>query len=192
MPRYVRAFHPGGTFFFTVALLERRRRLLTEHIDTLREVMRDVQSRRPYRIDAIVVLPDHLHCLWTLPPDDADFSSRWWAIKSGFSRRMEKNERLSETRRHKGERGIWQRRFWEHLVRDERDFERHADYIHYNPVKHGHVHRVTDWLHSSFHRYVERGVYPTGVALAMSLTWHWNDSAGGIRFAFPPYATAQP
>lgn len=83
MPRYVRAFNPGGTFFFTVALLERRRRLLTEHIDTLREVMRDVQLRQPYRLDAIVVLPDHLHCLWTLPPDDADFSSRWWAIKSG-------------------------------------------------------------------------------------------------------------
>lgn len=107
MPRYVRAFCPGGTFFFTLALLERRHRLLTEHINTLREVMRDVQSRRPYRIDAIVVLPDHLHCLWTLPPDDADFSSRWWAIKSGFSRRMEQGERLSETRQRKGERGIW-------------------------------------------------------------------------------------
>jgi len=161
MPRYVRAFNPGGTFFFTVALLERRRRLLTEHIDTLREVMRDVQLRKPYRIDAIVVLPDHLHCLWTLPPDDADFSSRCWAIKSGVSRRMAQGERLSETRQRKGERGIWQRRFWEHLIRDERDFERHADYIHYNPVKHGHVRRALDWPHSSFHRYVERGIYPS-------------------------------
>ncbi|MCE5232471.1 MAG: transposase [Mizugakiibacter sp.] len=161
MPRYVRAFIPGGTFFFTVALLERRRRLLTEHIDLLRQALADVRRARPFRLDAIAVMPDHLHCIWTLPPDGADFSSRWHAIKAGFSRGIPAGERLSERRRKKGERGIWQRRFWEHAVRDERDFERHADYIHCNPVKHGHVSRAADWQFSSFRRFVERGIYAT-------------------------------
>lgn len=159
MPRYVRAFAPGGTFFFTVALLERDRKLLAERIDDLRLAFREVRRERPFTIDAIVVLPDHLHCLWTLPPDDADFSTRWRRIKSIFSRSIERAERLSERRMHKHERGIWQRRFWEHLIRDERDFESHADYIHYNPVKHGHVTRALDWPHSSFHLYVKRGIY---------------------------------
>jgi len=159
MPRYVRAFVPGGTFFFTVALLERRRRLLTERIDTLRQCFTDVRRAKPFRADAIVVLPDHLHCIWTLPTGDADFSSRWHAIKAGFAGAIEPGERLSERRLRKGERGIWQRRFWEHTIRDERDLERHVDYIHFNPVKHGHVGRVTDWPYSNFHRFVARGVY---------------------------------
>jgi putative transposase len=158
MPRYIRAFVPGGTFFFTVAILERRRQLLTEHVDLLRNAFSAARARRPFRIDAIVVLPDHLHCIWTLPPDDADFSSRWHQVKAGFSRGVEKGERLSSRRREKGERGLWQRRFWEHTIRDERDFERHVDYIHHNPVKHGHARTAADWPHSSFHRYVAAGI----------------------------------
>jgi len=159
MPRYLRAFVPGGTFFFTVALLERRRGLLVEQVDLLRQCFSDAKAARPFHIDAIVVLPDHLHCIWTLPEGDADFSARWHAIKADFSRGIAPGERLSERRRMKGERGIWQRRFWEHTIRDERDFERHVDYIHYNPVKHGHSQRAADWPLSSFHRYVERGIY---------------------------------
>lgn len=160
MPRYIRSFTPGGAFFFTVALLERRRRLLVEHAALLRQCFSEVKAARPFRIDAVVVLPDHLHCIWTLPPGDADFSARWHAIKSGFSRGIDPGEYLSQRRRTKGERGIWQRRFWEHTIRDECDFERHVDYIHYNPVKHGHVRAAADWRLSSFHRYVEQDVYP--------------------------------
>jgi putative transposase len=159
MSRYIRALVPGGTFFFTVALLERHRHLLTDHVESLRAAFASVRAERLFTIDAMVVLPDHLHCIWTLPPDDADFSSRWHAIKTAFSRSIPKGERLSSRRIARGERGIWQRRFWEHAIRDETDFERHADYIHYNPVKHGHVRRAADWPYSTFGRYVRRGVY---------------------------------
>ena len=160
MPRYIRAFVPGGTFFFTVTLLERHRPLLTDHIDDLRVVFADAQRRRPFTIDAIVILPDHLHCIWTLLPGDADFSTRWHDIKSRFSARLPITEQLSASRIKKGERGIWQRRFWEHTIRDELDFERHVDYIYYNPVKHKHADSVLDWPYSSFHRDVQRGIYP--------------------------------
>ncbi len=159
MPQYIRAFVPGGTFFFTVTLLERRRKLLTEHIDALRAVFKAARQRRPFTIEAIVILPDHLHCIWTLPPGDADFSTRWHDIKARFATQIPGGERLSARRFQKGERGIWQRRFWEHVIRDERDYERHVDYIHYNPVKHSHVTRVVDWPYSSFHRYVRSGIY---------------------------------
>ena len=159
MPRYIRAHIPGGTFFFTVALLERKRRLLIEHIDALRKSFASVQAQRPFTIDAAVILPDHLHCIWTLPEGDADFSARWHAIKSNFSRSLPKQERLSTRRVAKGERGIWQRRFWEHVIRDDEDFARHMDYIHYNPVKHGHARTVCDWPYSTFHRLVQKGVY---------------------------------
>lgn len=166
MPQYVRAFVPGGTFFFTVALLERHRTLLVDYVADLRAVFADARRRRRFTIDAIVVLPDHLHCLWTLPPDDADFSARWHDIKARFAARIPCGERLSARRLKKGERGIWQRRFWEHTIRDERDFERHVDYVHYNPVKHGHVSAVVEWPHSSFHRYIQRGLYPADWAAA--------------------------
>ena len=159
MPRYLRAFVPGGTFFFTVTLLERSRKLLTEYIDNLRESFAKALQRRPFTVEAIVILPDHLHCIWTLPAGDADFSTRWHDIKARFSARVPRGEILSARRLQKGERGIWQRRFWEHVIRDEDDYERHVNYIHYNPVKHGHVTRVAAWPYSSFHRYVERGVY---------------------------------
>ncbi len=160
MTEYRRAWLPGGTWFFTVNLAERRgNRLLIERIDVLRKAFQSVRLRRPYRLQAIVILPDHLHCIWTLPPDDTDFSRRWSLIKAQFSRGIDKGERISESRSKRGERGIWQRRFWEHLIRDGEDFRRHVDYVHWNPVKHGHVASVADWPHSSFHDYVRRGLY---------------------------------
>lgn len=159
MPRYIRAYVPGGTFFFTVALLDRRRSLLVERIDSLREAFRQVQKQCPFQIEAIVILPDHLHCIWTLPPDEADFSTRWRRIKGIFANSIEAGEHLTERRQAKAERGIWQRRFWEHMIRDERDWAARIDYIHYNPVKHGHVTQAIDWPYSSFHRFVKVGIY---------------------------------
>jgi len=174
MTEYRRAHVPGSSWFFTVNLAQRKgNRLLVERIDVLREAFETVLARHPFHMDAVVVLPDHLHCILTLPPGDADFSTRWNLIKGGFSRALEKGERISSSREKRGERGIWQRRFWEHLIRDQEDFNRHADYIHWNPVKHGWVRRVADWPHSSFHGYVRRGVYPVdwgGNGLAELLT----------------------
>jgi putative transposase len=109
---------------------------------------------------ACVVLPDHLHCIWTLPEGDAGIANRWRQIKSTFSRALPADERRSQRRLAKSERGIWQRRYWEHLIRDERDLRNHIDDIHFNPVKHGHVARVADWPQSSFHRFVREGVLP--------------------------------
>src|SRR3989344_4781050 len=156
--RYRRAGVPGASYFFTVNLAERSRRLLVQHVDVLRAVIREVQSRHPFRIDAMVVLPDHLHAIWTLQKNDKDFSTRWMLIKIGFSRRLPAGERRNRSRAVKGERGIWQRRFWEHLIRDEKDYERHVDYIHYNPVKHGYVTCPADWPHSSIHRFITKGI----------------------------------
>jgi putative transposase len=160
--RYRRADVKGGTYFFTVNLLERNRTLLVDHVDVLRKVMREVKGRHPFQIDAMVILPDHLHAMWTMPEGDADFPKRWMLIKAGFSRRISEGEPRSASRQAKGERGIWQRRYWEHLIRDERDFAAHADYIHYNPVKHGHTCTIANWPHSTFHEYVRRGIYPAG------------------------------
>ncbi|WP_166301414.1 MULTISPECIES: REP-associated tyrosine transposase [unclassified Bradyrhizobium] len=159
MTGYRRNFIAGGCFFFTVNLADRRRRLLTENVDRLRTALRETQRRHPFTIDAIVVLPDHLHTVWTLPDGDADFSTRWRLIKTSFSRQLAGGEPVSASRAGKGERGIWQRRYWEHTIRDETDFTRHIDYVHINPVKHGLVTRVSDWPHSSFHRLVQQGVY---------------------------------
>jgi putative transposase len=157
---YRRNFICGGSFFFTANLADRRLRLLVDYIDLLRQAFRYVRRRHPFDIEAIVVLPDHLHAIWTLPEGDADFALRWRLIKSMFSRGLPAGERRSASRAQKGERGIWQRRYWEHTLRDEEDFARYADYIHFNPVKHGHVSRVRDWPYSSFHRMVRFGVYP--------------------------------
>ena len=157
---YRRNFVPGGSFFFTVNLADRRLGLLVEHVDYLRAAFRKVRQRHPFTVDAIVVLPDHLHAVWTLPEGDADFAMRWRQIKSGFSRSLPAVEQISRSRAAKGERGIWQRRYWEHTIRDEDDFIRHDDYVHINPLKHGHVRRVIDWPYSSFHRLVRLGIYP--------------------------------
>src|SRR5262249_3591874 len=135
-------------------------RLLTENIEALQKAMRETQRNHPFSIDAIVVLPDHLHTVWTLPERDADFATRWRLIKTSFSRSLAAGEPISGSRAAKGERGIWQRRYWEHTIRDEKDFERHIDYVHINPVKHGLVTRVSDWPYSSFRRMVAQGIYP--------------------------------
>ncbi|HEX7341212.1 MAG TPA: transposase [Rhodanobacteraceae bacterium] len=130
------------------------------HVDTLRAVVGKVKRERPFAIDAWVVLPEHLHAVWTLPRGDADFSTRWMLIKAGFSRALPRLEEVSASRRRKGERGIWQRRFWEHQIRDERDFASHVDYVHINPVKHGYVAKAAAWPYSSIHRYIRHGVLP--------------------------------
>ncbi|WP_029890554.1 REP-associated tyrosine transposase [Polycyclovorans algicola] len=160
MPQYTRATVPGGTFFFTVVLLDRQSQWLTTHIDALRDAFRSVRARHPFSVDAIVVLPDHFHSVWTLPPGDADFSTRMRQIKSPFSRSLPNTEQRSASQTARAERGIWQRRYWEHVIRDADDLRNHVDYIHYNPVKHGHVRQVSDWPYSSFHRYVKMGIYP--------------------------------
>jgi putative transposase len=160
MTHYRRNFLAGGCFFFTVNLADRRLPLLTENIDALRAAFRQTQRNHPFTIDAMVVLPDHLHAIWTLPEGDPDFATRWRLIKSTFSRSFASEEQVSDSRAARGERGIWQRRYWEHTIRDENDFERHVDYIHINPVKHGLVPRVRDWPYSSFHRMIVSGVYP--------------------------------
>jgi putative transposase len=160
MTNYRRNVVPGGCYFFTVAIADRRLRLLTDHVEHLRSAFRDTRMRHPFVVDAIVILPDHLHAIWTLPEGDGDFASRWRLIKSAFSRGLPRGERVSASRVSKAERGIWQRRYWEHVIRDDADLARHVDYIHFNPVKHGLVPRVCDWPHSSFHRYVERGDLP--------------------------------
>jgi putative transposase len=160
MTSYRRNLVPGGSYFFTVNLWDRRQRLLTDEIDLLRAAFRYGQSRHSFAIDAIVILPDHLHAIWTLPDGDADFAVRWRLVKAAFSRGLPPGERVSRSRAGRQERGVWQRRYWEHTLRDERDFERHADYIHFNPVKHGCVTRVIDWPYSSFHRMVGLGIYP--------------------------------
>jgi putative transposase len=126
----------------------------------LRAAFRYTRYRHPFTVDAIVILPDHLHALWTLPAGDSDFSTRWRLIKATFSRGLHLGEPVSASGSRKRERGIWQRRFWEHTVRDNGDFARHADYIHFNPVKHSYVERAQDWPFSSFHRMVRLGRYP--------------------------------
>ena len=152
MRSYKRVRIAGGLYFFTVNLAERHGNdLLTRHVADLREAFRRTRQDHPFSIDAIVVLPDHLHCLWQLPSDDDDFPTRWRLIKVRFFGCIDEGERISRTRQRKGERGSWQRRYWEHVIRGERDYQRHPDYIHLNPVKHGYVQSVKDWPYSSFH-----------------------------------------
>lgn len=160
MPNYRRAFVPGGCWFFTINLLKRRETLLVDRIETLREAVSATRQKYRFAIDAFVVLPDHLHAVWTLPPDDADFSIRWRLIKARFAKGLPKQEWLSAVRKKRGERGIWQRRFWEHLIRDEADYARHVEYCYINPVKHGLVTCVRDWPYSTFHRDVHGGIFP--------------------------------
>jgi len=160
MRTYVRSKLPGATYFFTVNLAKRHNNdLLTKHIDALRNAIRETKKAHPFVIEAMVVLPDHLHCLLRLPPDDIDYPMRWRLIKARFSQTLAREEIISASRLRKGERGIWQRRYWEHAIRDEQDMYNHLDYIHYNPVKHGHVTAHVDWPYSSFHRYVPLGFY---------------------------------
>ena len=159
MVLYRRNYVPGGTYFFAVALRNPRLSLLTDWIEELRHSVRHVLRQQPFRMDAWVVLPEHLHAVWTLPPGDADYSSRWKTIKGKFSHRIAKAG-APVKKKPDGSYDVWQDRFWEHTIRNEADFSRHIDYIHYNPVKHRHVNRVRDWPFSTFRHYVKAGVYP--------------------------------
>ncbi len=168
---YRRAWRPGGTYFFTVNCLQRQGNdLLTRHIDTLRKAIAMVKNTHPFIIHGWVVLPDHMHCVIELPENDHDFALRWRLIKMLFSRAIAANEYRSPVRKQRRERGLWQRRYWEHLIRDEADYRAHMDYVHINPVKHGLVEQVKDWPYSTFHRLVQQVVYP-------------EDWAGGVEGA---------
>jgi putative transposase len=163
MPEYRRAIIPGGTFFITLVTFNRRR-LLNDpaNVERLRQAIRDVQSARPCALDAGVVLPDHAHWLITLPDDDSDYSGRIAQIKLRFTQALPEELRNSSpnaSRARRREAGVWQRRFWEHVVRDEEDRNRLLDYIHYNPVKHGYARCPHAWPHSSFATYVGRKAY---------------------------------
>ncbi|QEH31907.1 Transposase IS200 like protein [Aquisphaera giovannonii] len=164
MPNYRRFRVPGATVFFTLVTHERRGFLADELARRcLREAIREVQKRHPFEVFAIVLLPDHVHAIWILPPGESDFSARWRYVKGQFSRSYladgGEEGTLSPSRVKRNERGVWQRRFFEHTILDERDLEAHADYVHYNPVKHGCVARPADWPYSSFHRWVDQGHY---------------------------------
>ena len=164
MSRYRRASGTGMTYFFTVVTYRRQPILCDDAIRAaLRDAIKTVRATRPFVIDAWVLLPDHLHCLWTLPEGDADFSTRWMKIKRAVSVACGKDyhrvDWMTASKLKHRETTIWQRRFWEHQIRNEDDFIRHVEYIHFNPVKHGYTQRAADWAYSSFHRYVREGVY---------------------------------
>lgn len=164
MADYRRYRVDGGVYFFTLVTRNRFRLFDSPAARTqLGNVLRDCQERWPFQIDAIVLLPEHLHTIWTLPQNDARYSQRWAWIKKEFTKAWRQSggieQRISLKRQQRGDGGIWQPRFWEHTIQNEHDFDRHFDYIHYNAVKHGHVRCPKDWPHSSFHRWVERGVY---------------------------------
>ncbi|WP_348946411.1 transposase [Chitinibacter sp. FCG-7] len=167
MSCYRRSNVAGGSYFFTV-VTERRQRILTDDVFrlALREAIHQVRRERPFQIEAWVLLPDHLHTIWTLPVGDADFATRWRLIKSAVTRSVGEHYFRStwQTRRREHKRcgTIWQHRYWEHLLKDEDDFRHHVDYVHFNPVKHGLVARACDWPYSTFHRLVAQGVYPEG------------------------------
>ena len=159
--QYRRAYVSGGIYFFTVVTANRCPLFVDQaNRRILREAFRKVRQQLPFRVDAIVLLPDHLHCIWTLTAGDADYPKRWRLIKTWFTKHCDQELRdlyLSDSK--KNNPGIWQKRYWEHLIRDEEDYRRHVEYIHYNPVKHGYVQRPWDWAYSSFRRYVRSGHY---------------------------------
>jgi len=160
--KYKRAFIPGGTFFFTVVTYNRQKLFFKpENVELLRSAFRYVMQSHPFTLFAIVILPDHIHAIWILPPQDADFSTRWRLIKTFFSRNIADKPRntISLARKNKSEQMIGQRRFWEHVIHDELDLVRHVDYIHFNPVKHGLSGSPIEWPYSSFKKFVQQGIY---------------------------------
>jgi putative transposase len=157
MVLYRRNWVPGGIFFFTVTLADRSADLLTTHANLLHACFAEIRRQRPFRTEAMVVMPDHLHTVWSLPSGDTEYPQRWRAIKAMFVRLLAR-EGIATIRNPRGEAAVWQSRFWEHTIRDDEDFERHVDYIHFNPVKHGYAKRPADWPHSSLHRYIRTGL----------------------------------
>jgi putative transposase len=162
MVQYRRNWVPGGTYFFTVTLADRSSTLLVDRVDALRDAARKARDAMPFEVVATVVMPDHLHALWTLPDGDADYATRWRLLKTYFTKSL-------------GIATPWQRRYWEHTIRDERDFANHIDYIHINPVKHGYVTRASDWPHSSIHRHIADGI----------ATSDWAAEISGAEFGEP-------
>ena len=160
MPDYRRVRIPGATYSFTVNLLDRRSDLLVTHVTEIRAAVRRVQKKWPFHADAWIVLPEHMHCLWTLPENDSDFPRRWQEIKIAFAKSLPVLEPRSPLMVRRRERGIWQRRYWEHTIRDDRDYAAHMDYIHFNPVKHGLTKSAGEWPFSTFRRCVAAGLYP--------------------------------
>jgi putative transposase len=166
MPEYRRIKIKGGTYFFTVVTLGRQPILTEDSVRAaLREGIQEVRQSMPFSIDAWVLLPDHLHTIWTLPKDDANFASRWAIIKRAVSKRCSflagNRGQVGNSRDKRSENPILQRRFWEHFIRDDVDLQRHFDYLHWNPVKHGYAKKVIDWPYSTFHRFVNKGLYPS-------------------------------
>ena len=160
MSHYRRSQQKGGTFFFTVALVNRKSNLLIEYIEHFKQAYRKVWQDYPFESVAVCILPDHVHAIWTLPDDDCNYSLRWQLIKRYFSRKFDADQMRSGSKIKHREKGIWQRRFWEHEIRNEQDLQQHMDYVHFNPVKHGYVARCAEWQYSTFHRYVRSGVLP--------------------------------
>jgi len=165
MADYRRYYVAGGTFFFTVKTA--RNVPLFRHDANARllgSVLREMKQRWPVEVLAMVLMPDHLHTIWTLPADDADYPKRWGWVKKEFTKQYlaqgGREQACSESKERNRRRGVWQRRYWEHMIRDEADLEAHFDYIHWNPVKHRYVQRVADWPYSTFHRWVRGGHYP--------------------------------
>ena len=164
MPNYRRLIIPGATYFFTIVTYQRRPWLCTEIArQTLRESINKVRKKYPFSIDALVLLPDHIHCIWTLPPGDGDYATRLRLIKDFVTKNcgddLGIDAKITRSRQKRKERNLWQRRFWEHMIRDEKDFANHCDYIHYNPVKHGLCKTPREWQFSSVHRFVAQGLY---------------------------------
>ncbi|MBG0841024.1 REP-associated tyrosine transposase [Ectopseudomonas toyotomiensis] len=161
MSNYRRARDAGACYFFTLVSHQRLPVLTDAPLRAaLRRAIERVRLHRPFVIEGWVLLPDHLHCLWRMPQGDADFGARWSMIKRLTSQAVAVPGTVSLSRSLRRESGLWQRRFWEHRIRDEDDYQRHLDYLHFNPVRHGLVPRVADWPWSSFHRLVKEGVYP--------------------------------
>ncbi len=168
MVNYRRNYQEGRVYFFTVTLKNRQSDLLVKHIDLIQNAIRDVKSTMTFKTIATVILPDHIHALWQLPIHDSDYSGRWRSIKSQFTFSLNKiGYQLIRDKR--GEYCLWQRRFWEHTIRNDEDLQNHINYIHYNPVKHGLVKRVVDWPYSTFHHYVKKGIYERGYMKAIGL-----------------------
>ena len=159
MSKYIRNQLAGATYFFTLTTAQRQSQLLAEHIHLFRQAYQRANALHPFTTIAISVLPNHLHAIWQMPVNDGDYALRWRMIKSNFSRNFSANKTRSDSKIKHREKGIWQRRYWEHQIRDDVDLQRHVDYIHYNPVKHGYVTKVKDWPHSTFHKHVAQGIY---------------------------------
>jgi len=168
---YRRVWQPGGCYFFTIVTHQRQAILVeTEILDYLRQAFNHIRIKRPFTIDAIVVLPDHLHCIWRLPENDVDYATRWRLIKHFVTHKINQNCINMSTSK------LWQKRYWEHCLRDENDWRNHMDYIHYNPVKHGYVTSPMEWPYSSFLKSVEKGLYDKN--------WGENISNGIVEMEF--------